>query len=205
MTASQRPYIFIDTSSLLDSCWNETVNKNSQSELVYSKEKAETFWNHEFQSLETMGDIIIPARNIEELIKHSNNKKKRHLAIRAKTIIQKLLKLLDANRIQVVGDPNDPFADAILLSIALKFRTQNNMAFITQDRSLAKDLETIRHFESVRPRKGCDIKIRRIDRDGALVEHRGLENPQKTTSESPLIAKKYAARNEKVRTNNWWD
>lgn len=196
MSEDLRPYIFIDTCSLLDSCWNPRKDNDGQESFVYSREKAETFWGKEFRSLEAMGDVIIPARNYEELLKHSQNKKKPDLAKRAQEIIDRITRLHQSKRIQVVGDPNDPFADAILLSVALKFRTQNNMAFVTQDRKLAKDLDSIRHFESVRPRKGYDIKIRRINKDGTLGKHKWLGDSEKTDTANKV---------NESKEKNWWD
>ena len=102
----------------------------------------------------------------------------------------------------MVGDPNDPFADAILLSVALKFRTQRNMIFITQDRNLAEDLESIRRFRSVSPRKGYDIKIRRVARSGAVEPHRAfggmrghVGSRKKSTND----------RADQVAGLNWWN
>ena len=168
------PYIFIDTCSLLDSCWNRQPTSSGSERFIYCKEKDDKFWGEELRSLEGIGQIIIPLRNYEEMKKHSANAQKPGLASRARFILHRIDELCAARRIEVVGDPNDPFADAILLSVALKFRTQNNMAFITQDRGLAEDLESIRRFRSVKPRKGYDIKIRRIGKSGAIEPHRGL-------------------------------
>ena len=70
--------------------------------------------------------------------------------------------------VEVAGDANDPFADAVLLSVALKFRTQANLHFITQDRALAKDLQRIIGFESVRPRGGQTMVISRVTSSGRV-------------------------------------
>ncbi|WP_294439973.1 hypothetical protein [uncultured Slackia sp.] len=67
-----------------------------------------------------------------------------------------------------MGDPNDPFADAVLLSVALKFRTQKNLLFLTQDRALATDLVAISNFISVRPRNKCELKVYRLNSKGSI-------------------------------------
>lgn len=173
MNNSDRPLIFIDTCSLLESCWIRKGSRDNES-FEYSKAKDETFWSKELEGLVAMGEVIIPKRNYDELVKHSKNTKKADLSSRASHVLQRINSLYSANKISVVGDKNDPFADAILLSVALKFKTQKNMCFITQDRSLSEDLEAIRHFKSVDNRAGYDIKIRRISKDGSLEPHKGL-------------------------------
>lgn len=204
MSKSERPYIFIDTCSLLDSCWNRETSQSKCERFVYSKEKEETFWGAQFQSLCAMGDVIIPKRNYEELVKHSKSVAKKDLAARARYTLQKINSLCKDGKIMIVGDENDPFADAILLAVALKFKTQKNMAFITQDRKLSEDLEAIRHFRSVDNRAGYDIKIRRISEEGILEPHRGLgeegaaqrhRNPER--NDEPKI--------EAKPTRSWWE
>lgn len=199
MSKDKRPFIFIDTCSLLDSCWDCVDRKTDTFE--YSRAKDVTFWGKEFPSLAGMGEVIIPRRNYEELIKHANNQKKPGLADRSKFILKRIDSLISEGKIQVVGDENDPFADAILLSVALKFRTQKNMAFITQDRKLAHDLESIRNFRSVEPRNGLDIKVRRISKDGRLEPHK---NTPKANSGISKKGKKKSADVASSRTN-WWD
>lgn len=173
MKGTERPYIFIDTCSLLESCWIRKGSRDNES-FEYSKAKDDTFWGKEFESLVAMGEVIVPKRNYDELIKHSKNTKRPDLSSRASHVLQRISALYKANKISIVGDANDPFADAILLSVALKFKTQKNMAFITQDRKLSEDLEAIRHFKSVDNRAGYDIKIRRISSNGSLEPHKGL-------------------------------
>ena len=170
MDANERPYIFIDTCSYLVSCWNGDDRKGVE----YSSTKAQVFWDKEMPALAQLGQIILPTRNYEELVKHSGNTTKPMLASQAKEVLRRLKPMVDAGVIQIVGDSNDPFADAILLSVALKFRTQHNMLFVTQDRKLACDLEAIRYFRSVEPLDGYDIRIRRIGLSGALKSHRDL-------------------------------
>lgn len=206
MTCSSRAYVFIDTCSLLDSCWKKA--SRGYVSFTYSETKARNFWEREFRSLESVGAVIVPMRNYEELQRHASNSKKPELAARAQHIIKLISGLIRDQRIEIVGDSNDPFADAILLSVALKFRTQNNMVFITQDRKLAHDLEAIRHFESVRPREGYDIKVRRITSDGYLGMHRGvckagqLFEKGESFEDGPI---KCSSSRDCSEIGNWWD
>ena len=208
MAANERPYIFIDTCSLLESCWNRTSGTGGEERFDYSKSKDEMFWGRQFASLVSMGDVIIPKRNYEELVKHSRNNARPDLASRAKHVLQKIATLHREGKIQIVGDENDPFADAILLSVALKFRTQKNMAFITQDRKLSEDLESIRHFKSVDNRNGYDIKIRRISKSGALEEQRGLGTHKHREHKHEFDRARPVQETEKPKTTSskgWWE
>lgn len=198
------PYIFIDTCSLLDSCWVEEMGGLYR----YSPDKDRRFWGEEFVSLQKMGSIILPHRNYEELRKHAGNKANQNLAERSKLILKRIEPLIRSESMQIVGDPNDPFADAILLSVALKFRTQRDMAFITQDHGLAEDLEAIRNFKSVRPRHGYDIKIRRIAESGRVKPFENLlEKGDKQPKKNGKAAAKAINKKHQKSTNpaNWWE
>lgn len=195
-------FSFIDTCSLLESCWNKVDGVSGAERFEFSQAKADRFWGTEFRSLETAGKVIIPKRNYDELNKHANNLEKLDLSQRAKVILNRIRLLSAEGRVEVVGDPNDPFADAILLSVALKFRTQRNMIFITQDRDLAEDLESIRRFRSVSPRKGYDIKIRRIARNGAVESHRALGGMRGHVGSRK---KSTNDRADQVAGLNWWN
>lgn len=203
MKRDERPYIFIDTCSLLDSCWNKTRAGEGAERLDYSKSKETMFWDVQFESLATMGDVIIPKRSYEELTKISRGSLKPDLASRAGYILQKIDALYRKDKIMIVGDENDPFADAILLSVALKFKTQKNTVFITQDRKLSEDLEAIRCFQSVDNRFGYDIKIRRVAKNGTLEPHRGLSKSYPAAK----YPKDERSNESRACSNkmNWWE
>lgn len=160
-------FIFLDTCSLLESCWNREGN----GEFIYSAQKAQKFWGPEMKSLICAGSVFLTRRNYEELIKLSivhGDPKRPQLGERSEEVIKRLSTLVESKSIEIIGDPNDPFADAVLLSVALRFRTSKNLLFLTQDRALAHDLHSVSHFKSVRPRKGCELKVRRINRNGII-------------------------------------
>ena len=178
MAAQKTPYIFIDTCSLLETCWN---TDRSSKTCTYSNTKEHVFWNSELPALETIGTIIIPTRVYEELQGFANGKKDAELANRSQHLLFLMEPLINEKRIQIVGDKNDPFADSILLSVALKFITKRNLLFITQDRALAKDLDSIGNFESI-ARTCHEIKVRRIGKSGKVKAHRGLKRKADTNS-----------------------
>ena len=191
--------IFIDTCSLLDSCWNVsrcgTISNNA--------EKASRFWGYELPTLSQIGSIIVTKRNYDELIKLSkvhDNPSRPQLGLRCEIVLDRLSPLITEGIVSIVGDPNDPFADAILLSVALKFRTQRNLLFITQDRALATDLIAISDFQSVRPRKGYELKVRRIDPNGSIARwhlDKGRPKPRNTSS-----TREEAGQNNPLRSSS---
>jgi|GEM_PF-2739570 len=228
MPETKRPYIFIDTCSLLVSCWNP--DPNDKDSYVYSKEKDNVFWGREFASLAAIGDVIIPKRNYDELVKHAGNDKKPDLANRSRHVLKHIEKYAKEGQVQIVGDPNDPFADAILLSVALRFKTQRDQAFVTQDYGLAEDLEAICHFRSLSDHYGFpkyDIKIRKITKSGELKPFKGLRKALReryqdvseaaktngstsSAASAPAKAttKENSAKNKEEKAKarkNWWD
>lgn len=164
--SATRTMVFIDTSSFLASCWNGDDRRGEEIRHDVAKEKK--FWEEEIPRFTRLGRIILPRRNYEELVKLSKARQKPDLADRSSYVLDKLTPFIGRGTIEIVGDENDPFADAILLSVALKFRTQHNLLFITQDRALARDLQRIVEFESVQPRGGQELKIHRISRTGRV-------------------------------------
>lgn len=225
MADDKKPFIFIDTCSLLDSCWNNS--RNDRDHYEYSQAKDDMFWGREFVSLANIGDVIIPKRNYDELVKHSKKTSNRDLASRSQHVLKRIEKLYRQGTLQIVGDPNDPFADAILLSVALKFKTQRHLAFVTQDRGLAEDLQAISYFRSLSDHYGhprYDLKVRRISESGELEPFKGLEKAlkeryaevadnsnraTKTGSAKPSgKAKKAKQPDEPVKTTprkSWWE
>lgn len=164
--STRRTLVFIDTSSLLVSCWRG--DDRSGRTITHDVRKEELFWDGEVARLATNGRLVLTARNYQELVKHSKSTVRRELADRSKYVLEKLAPLIKAGTVEVVGDSNDPFADAVLLSVALKFRTQANLVFVTQDRALANDLLKIVAFESVRPRGGQTMDVRRVAGSGRV-------------------------------------
>lgn len=199
--------IFIDTSSLLVSCWKGDERKGDA--ITHDPTKEQAFWGREVPRLATSGRLVLTARNNEELIKHSRSKAKPGLADRSKYVLAKLAPLIKAGTVEVVGDGNDPFADAVLLSVALKFRTQANLVFVTQDRALAQDLLKVVSFESVRPRGGQTMNVRRVAGSGRVEAFgsrgRAAESPVAfSRSNTPVMATPSAEATEPP-VKAWWE
>ena len=177
-------FVFIDTCTLPVSCWN----KNEDGAIAYDQNKDESFWQTEIPTLIHAGKLIVTKRNYDELVKLShvrNDPNKPQLGERCEFVIQRLNPHIANGAISIVGDANDPFADAILLSAALKFRTQKNLLFITQDRALAEDLTAVSYFQSVQPRNGYELKVRRITREGCLSPWRFASSQREVRQAQP--------------------
>lgn len=196
---------FLDTSSLLVACWKGDDRKGEQ--IVLDAGKEATFWSHEIPRLLETGHLILAARNYEELVKHSRSTHKKDLAERAKYTLAKLVPLVKSGAVEVAGDTNDPFADAVLLSVALKFRTQANLHFITQDRALAKDLQRIVEFESVRPRGGQTMVVSRVAGSGRVEAFSNLlrTNAPKIAAEPRAANPKVVVAASQTPTKRWWE
>ncbi len=156
-----RSLAFLDTSSLLVSAWNAHGEDHADEDPA----KRSVFWHSELPQLVVSSTVVLARRNFEELKKHRDGAKP-GLASRAAAVLRWMAPLFDVGEVQIVGDANDPFADAILLSAALKFRTQHHLQFLTQDRALAQDLTTVGSFASVRPRGPQRFVVSRIGRSG---------------------------------------
>ena len=167
MPSDGKSLTFIDTCSLLVSCWD--IRRNGR--IAINKAKEARFWDKELASLQRTSEVILAKRNYDELVKLSKvhgDPKRPQLDVRCEYVLDKLRRFIDLGSISIVGDANDPFADAVLLSVALKFRTQYDMLFLTQDRDLANDLFAIADFQSVRPRGGQSLKVCRLSVSGAV-------------------------------------
>ena len=195
--------IFIDTCSFLVSCWDSKGRGNSET-FTFNYEKERRFWDALLPSLVHVGELIVTKRNYDELVKLStvrNDPGRPLLAERCSHVLKRLHPLIENNSVSIVGDANDPFADAILLSVALKFRTQKNLLFITQDGSLARDLIAISNFKSVRP-GGRQMKVRRLDRSGGIERWQFRDSgptDKSSSSHEPLASDEQASS-----PKEWW-
>lgn len=205
--STRKTLVFLDTSSLLVSCWKG--DDRSGRAITHDFRKEEVFWDGEVARLATNGRLVLTARNYQELVKHSKSTVRRELADRSKYVLEKLAPLIKAGTVEVVGDSNDPFADAVLLSVALKFRTQANLVFVTQDRALANDLLKIVAFESVRPREGQTMDVRRVAASGRVeaVSDRGgpAGPPRALASVNRAGTSTWSVAETEPPAKAWWE
>ena len=159
--------IFIDTCSLLDDMAYIFFENIKPFLKAYNKK------------------IIIPSKVIEELEKHSQNSdpNKLELVQNATRMLYEILpKLKNDGFIEIIGEKNEPFADAVFHYVFDKFRTIHRLLLITQDNKLAKDILNKNESESV---KGHKIFVRRINpKNGFLMKfYFDAQNEQPLTSQ----------------------
>lgn len=202
--------IFLDTCSLLVASWD--ISAEGQT-VIFNSTKDKAFWNDVVPTLALKGKVIITKRNYDELVKLSRirgDSKRPLLGERCDYALKKIVALLTSGEVSVVGDANDPFADAILLSVALKFRTQKNLLFVTQDKALACDLHTLSLFQSVRPRNDAAFVVKRVNRSGGLSDwsfHRISERPARDHDKSVSNIQTPIRMNtpQHAESLNWWE
>jgi len=96
--------------------------------------------------------VVIPAKVVSEVERLQNHQKKdtREAAKRGATILKNYI---DQNLVDIRGEKGDPFADGVFQYVFMKFRTQYNLALLTQDVGLAKDIMNMSSSESVKSSK----------------------------------------------------
>ncbi|MBF0120753.1 MAG: zinc-ribbon domain containing protein [Desulfobacterales bacterium] len=109
--------------------------------------------------------IIIPNKVVIEIDRLRNNMKlvTRDAAIRGATILKDYK---DYNLIDVRGEKSDPFADNVFLYVFSKFRTQYNLALLTQDKSLAMDILALKKSKAVQTSR--KLLVLKLKRDGSI-------------------------------------
>ena len=140
--------IFIDTCSLLT-------------------DSADSFWNNIIPFLYQYDTkIIVQLRCYEELQKHYENIKEPELVKKTLTCLRTFKRLYDAGYIEIRGEDTDNFADNVFLTVFAKFRINNKLMLITQDRDLAGDILSLNGSRSVK--SSNTIIVKRINKYGFL-------------------------------------
>ena len=162
---SEFDYVFVDTCSLMEDTFPLFMDR-----LISSKE----YWK---EGLE----VIVLGECIEELKKHSKEKKKekansRVAAIRALKIIrhdkwhQKILTITKVD--------SDSFADNAIFTKVSSLRIHNKILVITQDKTLTTDLLKLNRLDS---QKGRYLSVYRINQSSDLEKNPG-EVPNKNSN-----------------------
>jgi hypothetical protein len=96
--------------------------------------------------------IIIPHKVALE-IERLQSSPKPSTNIASKTGATILKHYIDYNLVDIRGEKNDPFADNVFHYVFSKFRTQYDLALITQDRSLAMDILSLKFSRAIQSSK----------------------------------------------------
>lgn len=157
---------------------------------------AEVFFYNGFPpALLTMNArLIIPSGVLQEVKKHQNTAKTKDAATKAEKIVANYLEQKIA---ELRGEKNDPFVDSLFLTLFQKFRTEANLALITQDKALAEEIQRLNTSRAVRSK--YQIYVFRIYR-GNLLPFNGKsqveisQNPNPTRHGKPGNSPKQPSR-----------
>lgn len=110
--------------------------------------------------------VIIPLVVIKEL---ENNRNKQNIKTsKMATQGYKIVKyLLDNNLAEVRGESSDKFPDQVFRRIYSQYGTSRNLAFITNDNKLSKEICQLRNSESIKTR--FKLKIISVREDGNII------------------------------------
>ncbi len=143
--------------------------------------------------------IIIPHKVVIEVERLQNSPKK-STKIAAETGATILRHYLDYNLVDIRGEKNDPFADNVFHYVFSKFRTQKDLALITQDKSLAMDILSLKHSQSIKSSK--EIIVLKIGYQGDLLVWEWENNSSQDNKKTHSLSKKIFRLCEKPRSQD---
>jgi len=116
--------------------------------------------------IEKKKQIIIPHKVAIEIehLKKSPNPLTRDSALRGATIIKHYI---DYALIDIRGEKNDPFADNVFHYVFSKFRTQYDLALLTQDTGLAMDILALKYSQAIQSSK--KLLVLKLNWNGSLM------------------------------------
>ena len=129
--------------------------------------KIEDFWEVITPLLKKHKKKVFVASAIyRELEKHANNKSDAHLSRNARRCLAMINRLLEDDVIEIRGEKDEVFADNVFLYVFTKFRLTYKLLLITQDRALARDIDSLNLQESVK--NGKSIYVKRLNNKAQL-------------------------------------
>ena len=169
----QKYKFFIDTCSLL----------HENSEEFFFKELPNTL-------IANSKTVIIPDKVIEEVKRLQNYRSEKICkdANRAAMIVNNYLK---HKIVDVRGESNDPFADNVFQYVFTKFRTKHNLALLTQDVALAKDITNLKKTTSIK--SNYEIEAFKLTRNGKIIKWDFWEK------KSGIINRKTYSKNKTIK------
>lgn len=143
-------------------------------------EKAENFFYRQLPPiiLQKESKIIVPQKVVNEVKRLQKSKKKdtRDLANKGATIIRQYM---GQNLIDIRGEEGEGSADSVFQFVFTKFRTQYNLALLTQDTKLALEIIQLNNSEAVKSSK--KIVAIKFNKEGKIIYWRdtGREHIEK--------------------------
>ena len=154
--------------------------------------------------LEKHASLIVPAGVIQEIKKHQKSSKTLSAAKKAEKIIASYI---DQNIAELRGEKNDPFVDSLFLSLFQRFRTDANLALITQDAALAGEILELNRSRAVKSK--YQIAVFRINNSG--LTHFSAHSKRRTANSETIytrhtkkgVAADRHPKNENVQRSAW--
>lgn len=114
--------------------------------------------------------LLIPKSCILEIEKHKNNKSNSKLATKAKLAYEIIARMQSENLVQLFADKDDSnLADNVILTVFMKYRMKYTMVLITQDTSLAQEVDNLNRSKAVSIQRGANrVFVFRINKNGLL-------------------------------------
>ena len=112
--------------------------------------------------------LLIPKSCILEIEKHKNNKSNSKLATKAKLAYEIIARMQSENLVQLFADKDDSnLADNVILTVFMKYRMKYTMVLITQDTSLAQEVDNLNRSKAVSIQRGANrVFVFRINKIG---------------------------------------
>jgi len=119
--------------------------------------------------IETEKKLIIPDKVTKEIerLQNSSNSATQNAAKSGATILKHYI---DYNLLDIRGEKNDPFADNVFHYVFSKFRTQYDLALITQDKELAMDILLLKSSKAIKSSK--KLLVLKIGKRGDILTWR---------------------------------
>ena len=132
--------------------------------------------------------VIIPHKVAIEIERLQNSTKPdtRNAARSGATILEHYL---DYNLVDIRGEKNDPFADNVFHYVFSKFRTQYDLALLTQDKGLAMDILALKSSQAIQTSK--KLFVFKIGKRGDVLMWRNMKDFHATQGKHSTSTQKF--------------
>ena len=162
---------------------------------TFMHHEAPFFFNNQLAPilLHSKKQLIIPHKVIIEIERLQKSKKK-EIADVAKIAAEIMRNYSDHKLVDMRGEKGDPFADNVFHYIFSKFRTKYDLALLTQDRALAKDILALKSSKAVKSSR--KLLVLKLDKKGNIMK---WEDDQSSTKTEESFTGNASAEVEKFR------
>lgn len=137
-------------------------------------EKAEDFFYKLAPILIDLRKQVIIPHKVAIEIERLQNSPKPDTKKAAKSSATILKHYLEHSLVDIRGEKNDPFADNVFHYVFSKFRTQHDLALLTQDKGLAMDILSLKTSQAIQTSK--KLLVIKIGKRGDVLMWRNMKN-----------------------------